>query len=335
MIPPRCHNSAGAAILATIGGLTTASICWRFLGIAWQYGLRPRARPYKVFADHSIAAKADNAKSWAVVTGASSGIGFEIAKLLAQDGFNVIIIARPSERLTAAKHAIEEVCNNIANFPKTQILALPFDAADARERPSAVEAWVNDNLSKLDIAVLVNNVAVHNHTPCDAHDMPVDELTRIVDINIIFTTLFTKAIAPLLINRPSQSLILNVSSLTSRSPVPYIALYAATKAFLDHWSLGLAIELESKGVTVCSMRPGITVSRMSGIETPSLMAPTAATMARAIVDHGCRSSVGGGDSVSKPPYWVHALMDSLNGVLPRCVSWPLARVVFGTKLKSV
>jgi short-subunit dehydrogenase len=95
---------------------------------------------------------------------------------------------------------------------------------------------------------------------------------------------------------------------------------AATKAFIDHWALCCAAEIQDDCVDFITVRPGITASEMTGLQ-PSMVAPAADTMALRILEAVCAASTG--DCVV--PYAPHAIMDALNAWVPRSVAWPLAR----------
>jgi short-subunit dehydrogenase len=97
-------------------------------------------------------------------------------------------------------------------------------------------------------------------------------------------------------------------------------VYAATKAFETHFSVCLAAELQPFGIDVLCLRPGLTVSRMSGISAPSFFCPSAADMAFC-----CVRMIGCGVQPSIAPYWPHALLDVVNGFVPRSLTWPIVR----------
>jgi len=201
--------------------------------------------------------------------------------------------------------------------PDVSIRTLSLDAATLEYM--SVEKCIKD----LNVSLLVNNVGVHNPIPTNTEDMDLFEVNRIVSVNCTFQVQLTTLIIPQLkktasAGRPAS--IINVSSLTSRMAMPMLSVYAATKAFEEHWTTNLAAELQPSNIEVLCVRPGLTVSQMSGISQPTFFCPSAAKMA-----YACLSMLGVGD-VSVAPYWPHALLDYVNEWVPgKLLSWPAVR----------
>eukprot|EP00597_Dinobryon_sp_UTEXLB2267_P006867 CAMPEP_0170085646 /NCGR_PEP_ID=MMETSP0019_2-20121128/20477_1 /TAXON_ID=98059 /ORGANISM="Dinobryon sp., Strain UTEXLB2267" /LENGTH=219 /DNA_ID=CAMNT_0010302211 /DNA_START=332 /DNA_END=991 /DNA_ORIENTATION=- len=176
------------------------------------------------------------------------------------------------------------------------------------------------SLQDLNISMVFNNVGVHNDIPTNTEDMSLDEVNRIITVNCNFQVHFTSLLIPILkkstIKRP---IVVNISSLTSQMVMPMLSVYAATKAFEEHWSVGLAAELEPFNIDVICLRPGLTVSRMSGITDASFFCPSAKDMA-----YACLRMIGCGEQ-SVAPYWPHALLDGINSWVPNSLAWPIVR----------
>ena len=285
-----------------IGAVTALSFAVECAKLTWVYFLRP----YPSLKFYG--------KEWVVITGGSAGIGFEIAKQLVRAGvYNIVLIARGRSDLEGAKRELT-LLNSNAN-----IRIVTCDAADP-DYPSLMK----DFQAIESISMLFNNVGVHNDIPTNIEDMTKDEVNRIIAVNCNFQVQFTSMLVPKL-KLATKSIIINISSLTSKMVMPMLAVYAATKAFEDHWSVNLAAELETHHIGVICLRPGITVSRMSGISTPSFFCPSASTMARA-----CLQMIGTGKQ-SIAPYWPHALLDTVNALVPSCFSWPIVREMHNEK----
>jgi 17beta-estradiol 17-dehydrogenase / very-long-chain 3-oxoacyl-CoA reductase len=289
-----------AKIAGIITGVYTALQLSCF---AWKYYLRCGPRLCLKYSG-----------SWAIVTGGTGGIGLCLAEEFAAAGINLIIIARNKSRL-------QTVANDLkARFAGVDVRTVSVDA----ECSNIGE--ITGAARDLDVSILVNNVGVHNEVPANTEDLPASEIRRIVEVNCSFQVLLTSALIPRLkeyarTRHPNQGkpMVVNISSLTSQMAMPMLSLYAATKAFEEHWTEGLAAELQPAGVEAICLRPGLTVSAMSGETEPSLFCPTARTMAKA-----CVRMLGCGE-VSVVPYAPHALLDYINRWVPRQLTWGIVR----------
>jgi short-subunit dehydrogenase len=183
----------------------------------------------------------------ALVTGASGGIGLEIARLLAADAYDIILVARSKERLDAvaaelsARHAVRTLA-----LPAD--LSLPGAAADLlREIP--------DGWQKID--VLVNNAGFGTYGPFA--ETPVDEILGMMRLNMEALAHLTRLVLPSML-AARRGRILNVSSVAGFTSGPLMAAYYATKAFELHLSEAIAEEVAGSGVTVTVLCPGPTAT---------------------------------------------------------------------------
>jgi 17beta-estradiol 17-dehydrogenase / very-long-chain 3-oxoacyl-CoA reductase len=282
---------------------------FRILSNIWKY-----LRPLPNF-------KALYPSSWAIITGGTSGIGLAIAHELAKNGLNLILLARNSENLQQTAETL------MSTYPNSKVIWVSLDASDP-DYGSLMKI-----ISQYPISLLVNNVGVHNHLPANTEDLPLDEITRIIKVNCIFQVQLTALVIPLM--KESRTLfntqprIINISSLTSQIPMPMLSVYAASKAFMDHWSTNLAAELAPEKIHVMCLRPGLTVSLMSGETKPSLFIPSAETMARA-----CVRMMGGNDLLIVP-YLPHRFLDALSHCLPAQLQWSIVRKMHQEKRESL
>ncbi|KAF8515357.1 3-ketoacyl-CoA reductase [Hysterangium stoloniferum] len=237
--------------------------------------------------------------AWAVVTGATDGIGQEFARQLAKAGFNVFLASRSPEKLAVVAAELESF------GVKTQIQAIDFSKVEEPAWRSLANA-----LAPLDIGVLVNNVGKSHEMPVDFVDTPDDEIANILQININSTLRVTKIVLPKLIER-KRGLILNLGSFSGAVPSPMLATYSGSKAFLSTWTQALAKEVESKGIVVQLLNTYFVVSSMSKIRRASISAPTPKVYVRAALS---KIGVPGG-ALGKPytstPYWSHSLVDAV------------------------
>ncbi|HEY8341397.1 MAG TPA: SDR family oxidoreductase [Calditerricola sp.] len=179
----------------------------------------------------------------ALITGASSGIGYELAKLFARDRHNVVLVARSREKLAA-------VADELQQRYGVQAVALAADLA----RPDAPRE-IAEALRERGIVVdfLVNNAGFGLYGPFAQTDWTLER--DMLQVNVVALTHLTKLLVPEMIQR-RQGRILNVASMAAFQPGPLMAVYYATKAYVLSFSEALAAELDGTGVTVTALCPG-------------------------------------------------------------------------------
>ena len=182
---------------------------------------------------------------WAVVTGASSGIGKALALEFAGHGFNVVLIAR--NQVALAEVAAE--CARRGSV-ETEIIAADLSNVESIETLSA--GLESDHRH---YEILVNNAGFGIHGDFATTD--IEENLNLVNVQVAAALKLTRALLPAMISRRSGR-ILNVASVYSFSPVPFQSVYAACKAFLLSFSSALQNELQGTGVTVTVFCPGAT-----------------------------------------------------------------------------
>lgn len=181
----------------------------------------------------------------ALITGASSGIGRELARQLAADGSDLVIVARDQERLEAL--AVELVDEH-----DIEVEVLPSDLAD-REQLDTVAARIQNEDRPIDL--VVNNAGFGLSGLY--HELDLAGQTGMVDVNITALHRLSHAAAQVMVPRQRGG-ILNISSIAGDLVSPRSATYAATKAFVSSFSEALHEELASFGVTVTTVCPGLT-----------------------------------------------------------------------------
>lgn len=202
--------------------------------------------------------------SWALITGASDGIGKEFALQIARAGFNVALVSRTESKLIALADEIK------AKSPATQTKVLAMDFAENKDSDfKRLEAFVQD----LDISILVNNVGRSHSIPVPFNETSDDEISDIITINCFGTLRVTKLVTPGMIER-KRGLILTMGSFGGLVPTPLLATYSGSKAFLQHWSSALGSELEPYGITVQLLQAHLITSSMSKIRRPTFTVPT-------------------------------------------------------------
>ena len=183
----------------------------------------------------------------ALVTGASFGIGQELARIFAREGYSLVLVARSADKLRQLA----------SEFEKTHGARSLILATDLTE-PGA-PAYVLDQTTRagIDVDVLVNNAGFGQYGLFAENDL--EECLRQIQLNVTTLTHLTRLYLPEMIERKSGR-VLNVASLAAFQPGPLMAVYYATKAYVLHLSEAIANELHGTGVTVTCLCPGATVS---------------------------------------------------------------------------
>lgn len=191
-------------------------------------------------------------RGWAVVTGASAGLGVEFARQLAKKGYDVVLVARRRDRMQKLAHELE------SSFGvKTLILEVDLSVPGAS---TGLLRALGDHGVNPD--VLVNNAGVGLHGL--ALEQSVERTIQMVQLNVVALTELTLGVASMMVARGSGK-ILNVSSTASFQPNPYVAAYGATKAFVTSFSVALAHELAPRGVRVLAHCPGPTRTEFNDV----------------------------------------------------------------------
>ncbi len=180
----------------------------------------------------------------ALITGASSGIGREIAWQLAPLAAHLVLVARRADRLEELRTELREL------NPDLRVDCQSVDLADPAQITKLAD-WLKENHVKLDF--LINNAGLGDHGAFEASDW--DRVERILQVNVLALTALCHRLIPTL-RRHRPGAILNVSSVAGTLPVPEMAVYAATKAYVSSFSEALRAELRGTGISVTHLCPG-------------------------------------------------------------------------------
>jgi short-subunit dehydrogenase len=183
--------------------------------------------------------------NYALITGASSGIGECFARALARRGHNLVLTARSEGKLSQL--AADLVCEH-----PIRVEAIPADLS-VRDAAPQLAAILNER--NLSIDLLVNNAAFGARG--EFWELPLDRQMAMVRLNINALAELTYLLLPAMVKR-GEGAIINVSSTVSFQPTAYTATYAATKAFVTSFSMGLAEEVRPHGIRVVTLCPGST-----------------------------------------------------------------------------
>ncbi|KAK5806155.1 hypothetical protein VI817_000413 [Penicillium citrinum] len=236
--------------------------------------------------------------SWAVVTGASDGLGKEFALQLAKAKFNIVLVSRTESKLVTLSEEITKQYPNV----QTKILAMDFSRNSDADY-TALSALVSD----LDVSILVNNVGLSHSIPVPFAQTPASEMADIITINCTGTLRVTQLVVPGMVQR-RRGLILTMGSFGGLLPTPLLATYSGSKAFLQQWSTALGGELASYGIEVELVQAYLITSAMSKIRRASASIPTPRAFVRSVLSKIGRSGGSSSYAYSSSPYWSHGLM---------------------------
>lgn len=180
-----------------------------------------------------------------LITGASSGVGLELAKIHAAQKGDLVLVARSENKLLELKDELERQYN-----VKVTVLANDLSLPDIPQK--VFEAVKAQNIQ---VDFLINNAGIGDYGFFHETDWVKDEM--MIDLNIRAVTRLTKLFLPEMIARRSGKIMI-VSSLAGFQPGPLMAVYFATKAYLLHFSEALANEVKDFGVTITTLCPGAT-----------------------------------------------------------------------------
>ena len=234
---------------------------------------------------------------WAVVTGASEGIGKEFCIQLARRGYNIALLSRSQGKLESVAAICEE--------SKVEVKVIPVDFS---KHPDSYIETLTKELSPLDVEVLVNNVGIS--FPYPEHYLKTDKQLddQILNINIQSMLSMTRLLLPQMVEK-KRGYVINLGSFSGDVPVPLLSTYSASKAFVEFFSETLQQEYLKDGIVVKCATPMFVATEMAKMR-PSLTVPTLAK-----VVSGVLNKMGPG-LVTFSPYWVHAIMSSVITCLP-------------------
>ena len=187
----------------------------------------------------------------ALITGASSGIGAELARQLAPQAKTLVFVARRNDRIESLKAELTR--EGLTIFCYAADLAVS-------ENIDALTRWLVEQNIQIDF--LINNAGLGDYGPFETANWEKSE--RIIRVNITALTKLTHALLPML-HRAPHAAILNVSSIAGFLPVPELAVYAASKAYVTSFSESLRAELRETSIGVTLVCPGPTPTEFSAV----------------------------------------------------------------------
>lgn len=203
--------------------------------------------------------------SWALVTGCSRGIGKEYVLSLARRGVSVVMVARD-------KVALEKLAREVEGLGvKSKMVVVDFLQENAVEK-------VIKQVKDLEVGILVNNVGILGPHFQPYLDMDYKLVEGMIRVNVLTTSQLCHALLPSMVSR-GRGAVVNIASIMAYQPVPYCSLYAATKYFVQGFTLSLAQELKGTGVVVQEVDPGHVITGMTQEIYPATPSPLPSTFA--------------------------------------------------------
>ncbi|MEQ9437500.1 MAG: SDR family oxidoreductase [Cyclobacteriaceae bacterium] len=185
--------------------------------------------------------------SYTLITGASRGIGEALARYCAKDGHNLILVARSQARL-------EDLADELS---RTYHVSVQVVSLDLLQPQAASHLWQLCQKNKWGVRILVNNAGFGLW---GAHsELALNDQTDVLRLNAMVLVELCHHFVPVL-QQESDAHILNLGSISSYQPVPYLSMYSATKAFVLSFSRSLRMELKPLGIGVSCLCPGLTQS---------------------------------------------------------------------------
>ena len=186
-----------------------------------------------------------NNQRFALITGGTNGIGYELAKLLAKDQYNLVIVARNQDELESTARELKDEYN----------IQVHTIAKDLIEKEAPFQVYEEVKAKGIQIDILVNNAGQGEYGEFIHTD--IHRELDIVQLNIAAYVVLTKCFLKDMVAR-KEGKILNVGSIAGEMPGPWQAVYHGTKAFVGSWTEGIRNELKETGITVTVLLPGAT-----------------------------------------------------------------------------
>eukprot|EP00534_Pseudo-nitzschia_fraudulenta_P002001 CAMPEP_0201119354 /NCGR_PEP_ID=MMETSP0850-20130426/3508_1 /ASSEMBLY_ACC=CAM_ASM_000622 /TAXON_ID=183588 /ORGANISM="Pseudo-nitzschia fraudulenta, Strain WWA7" /LENGTH=315 /DNA_ID=CAMNT_0047385031 /DNA_START=49 /DNA_END=996 /DNA_ORIENTATION=- len=273
-----------------IVALATLNLCMKAVSHLYKTFLRP-SKNFKKYG------------KWAVVTGATDGIGKAYAFAFAKKGMSILLISRTEAKLQAVKKEIES-----KNYPGVEVSYL---VCDYSKFDKAAQDKVAKVVTELEVGVLVNNVGVSYRYPMFFHELSDGEVQDLMTMNIDSTVWMTRMVLPGMLER-KKGAIVNISSASAMYDLPLLAEYSGSKSFVEKFSRAINEEYKSKGINCQAQIPFFVATKLAK-QRKSLMVPEPKDFVALAIKW-----VGYNDAVVSP-FFLHAFQGWVMDVLPSSI----------------
>jgi len=240
---------------------------------------------------------------WAIVTGATDGIGKAYAMALAKKGLSVVLISRTESKLQDVKKEIEE-----KGYGGVEV---SYVVCDYSNFDKAAQDKVAKAVKDLNVGVLVNNVGVSYRYPMYFHELSDDEVQSLMTMNIDSTVWMTRMVLPGMLEKKAGAIV-NISSASALYTLPGLAEYSGSKGFVEKFSRALNAEYGAKGITCQCQAPFYVATKLAKMRK-SLMVPSATDFVKLAIRW-----VGYSDCVVSP-FILHAFQGWVMDCLPESI----------------
>jgi 17beta-estradiol 17-dehydrogenase / very-long-chain 3-oxoacyl-CoA reductase len=275
-------------ILTLIGAIWTSLFTWKIIKFIWIYCLRRSSiSRYHHNNPHN------SAPPWAIITGASDGIGKQYARELAKKNFNIVLHGRNATKLHHVRTELHD------EFPHLSFRVIIADASKTGPESLKHIQEIVDSLKDLHVTILINNVGSgakrNGSVYTEVQDIDAEDIDHLINLNARFPAQFTRAVVPLLLSHGGPALILTMGSM-SEFGIPYLSVYSASKCFDMSFSRALRREMMAEGRSVEVL--GIMTGEVAGVthdrSKGTLMRPDSSLFAKAALEKvGCGEDVIG------------------------------------------
>ncbi|CAD6185666.1 unnamed protein product [Caenorhabditis auriculariae] len=311
---PRRVPMVCQCILDAAGYAALVAVAYKLLTVVFNI-----IGPYVLFSPIDLKKKAG--ANWAVVTGATDGIGKAYAFELARRGFNVYLVSRTQSKLEETKKEV------LSKFKDVEIRTLAFDFNEPS--PSAYEKLLKQ-LNEVEVGVLVNNVGFSYEYPEVLHKVEggIERLANITTINTLPPTLLSAGILPQMVGRKT-GVIINVGSSAGHNQMALWAVYSATKKYVSWLSAILRKEYASQGIIIQTIAPMMVATKMSKVKRTSFFTPNSDNFAKSALN-----TVGNADDTTG--FLTHQLQLELVQLVPQFIrDMFLTKMSYGTRAAAL
>mmetsp|Transcript_46836 Transcript_46836/g.69656 ORF Transcript_46836/g.69656 Transcript_46836/m.69656 type:complete len:323 (-) Transcript_46836:137-1105(-) len=287
--------------LAVAGSLVALGYAYRAVRAIYKTFLRPGKNLKKL-------------GEWAVVTGATDGIGKAYSIAMAKKGINILLISRTESKLQDVQKEISEAASGV----KTKYVVCDYSKFDDKAK-----AAVKKGMEGLDIGILINNVGISYRYPLFLDELTDEEVANLIEMNVNSTTWMTRFVLPGMVER-KRGAIINISSGSAMYSLPLLAAYSAAKSYIEKFSRALNAEYKSKGVTCQCQIPFYVATKLAKMRK-AMMVPTP----KEYVALGLKW-VGYPDAVVSP-FALHALQ---GWVLDQLPDWIVTKIIMDMHLAT-
>lgn len=254
-------------------------------------------------------------KKTALITGASGGIGYELAKIFAKNGINLVLVARSKNKLDELKNDLE----------KQYGISVYTVGKDLSIRESVSELYEETKKQNIPVEYLINNAGFGDFGMFTDTDWDKEE--RMINLNMKTLTLLTKLYIREMTERGSGK-VMNVASTAAFQPGPLMAVYCSTKSYVLSFSQAINNEVKSSGVTVTALCPGPTESGFqdaSGMKESKIVTKIKMPSSKTVAEYGYKAMMKG------KPVAIHGYMNKILALsvrfMPRNVVVKITRIL--------